>query len=155
MKIIVSHSTQLCRIRSSTSHRLGILGIAPAFCTHKQAAVAANCRAASGVCALSKPTAKAAVKQSPAPVVSTTFAAVTAGWRRTPDSVHIIARFQHMLTNLIVPIIMLKVSRSSGSAQPSHHAVVWSPLYRASQEPVSHQTPSASWQLPPPHPPSQ
>lgn len=85
---------QLSRMSSSTSERLGMLGIAPAVCTHSVAAEAANRSASSGDCALSSATANAAVKQSPAPVVSTTLVAGTAGCRRVPDSARASTRRQ-------------------------------------------------------------
>lgn len=78
--------SQMCRMLSSTSDRVGMLGIAPAFCTHSVAAEAAKRSASSDDCEFSRATANAAVKQSPAPVVSTTLAAGTACCRITPDS---------------------------------------------------------------------
>ena len=71
---------------SSTSVWVGMLGIAPAFCTHSVAAEAAKRSASSDDCEFRRATANAAVKQSPAPVVSNTFAAGTACCRIIPDS---------------------------------------------------------------------
>lgn len=68
-------------ISASTSALPGRLGIAPSRCTQMHAAADANRSASCGALPSRKATEYAAVKQSPAPVVSTTFSARSAACR--------------------------------------------------------------------------